>query len=210
MNTRNTQHPIQWSSGRGSRAPLSPGPPNSKGTQLFQAACQRSQQRPQASRALSSASLAPHSPSSHAAAAPCSLAGAPSSQPPGGDTCAEGGRAPHQTRPRQPAPARLRLTDRFEKARLRRRAQRRTPRLHFAPLRRCYRRRSRLLLSRVLPATGEASRRRSPARQGVPRLPGAPPPAPPLQAPPPGPARSGKEPRAGSLEVRLPYPLQSK
>lgn len=56
----------------------------------------------------------------------------------------------------QPGPDRLPLTDRFEKARLRRPAQRRTSRLHFTPPRRSHRRRPRLLLLWVLPATGEA------------------------------------------------------
>ena len=54
-------------------------------------------------------------PASRAAAAPNPPAGPLSSQRPAGDTSSESRPAPHQARPRQPGPARLPLTDRFEK-----------------------------------------------------------------------------------------------
>ena len=148
-------HKIRLSAARSGvpARPYSSSPSISRGTQLPRPVAGGPQQRPQAPRAPSSVLLTPQPPT-------------PSAKPrrvpvPLLPTACRGrrrrGRAVAAPDPDlQPGPDRLPLTDRFEKARLRRPAQRRTSRLLFTPPRRRYRRCPRLLLLWVLPATGEA------------------------------------------------------
>lgn len=157
-----------------SRAPTHPTPPT------FSGGAQPPPAGALTPRAPSSAEPAPQLPPAPQRSPP---AAAPERAPPGPRfllPTAGPGRGRREEAPHPASPARPPRTDRPEKARPG--GERSAELLGFLPPRRRRRRRSpRLLLSRVLPATGEARRRRAPSRPGVTLRLG---PRPPRQAPP--------------------------